>query len=345
MDIKLNINEINNVLEELNKKYIIFAPKVFKGEGRHSYTDSVRYGEIANIEEVEYKKKSQYSIKEVFLPIRHTVALKVGNKEVPMEEDKRDILIFLRSCDIHAIKRMDNAFAKDEYYMKRRKNAKFVMMECEKPWDTCFCISTGTNKTEEYSLGISFSENQVLVKVKDDELKSYFENVGLNTSFDLKFAEENEVKVKIPHIETWDMQTLNKIKNLPLWEEYSKRCVGCGACNMACGTCTCMHKEEVVINEAADIKEVIRIWGGCQVVKTSSLNKKSMAEIVPRRIRQRVMDKFYNPKLETSKEQVCVGCGRCIDICPSFISFATTVNKFSDELDKIYSEAGMNFNQ
>lgn len=70
-----------------------------------------------------------------------------------------------------------------------------------------------------------------------------------------------------------------------------------------------------------------------------------MSEIVPTRVKQRVLDKFYRPKLKESKEQICVGCGRCIDACPRFISFANTVNRVSDELDKIYKEFGREINE
>ena len=51
--------------KKLSKEYIIFAPKVFKGEGTFSDTDIVRYGEISTIEEIEFNKKSQFSYKEI----------------------------------------------------------------------------------------------------------------------------------------------------------------------------------------------------------------------------------------------------------------------------------------
>ena len=35
---------------------------------------------------------------------------------------------------------------------------------------------------------------------------------------------------------------------------------------------------------------------------------------------------------------MCVGCGRCIDRCPEFISNAAIVNKMSDAIDEIQAE-------
>ena len=99
MGYKLKVEEFNNGLKELSKKYKIFAPKVLEGKGSFSDTDVVRYAEISKIEEIEFNK-SQFSYKEVLL---HTQTLfSYRNEKEP--EDEKSILIFLRSCDIHSLK-------------------------------------------------------------------------------------------------------------------------------------------------------------------------------------------------------------------------------------------------
>ncbi|MGL6166742.1 MAG: 4Fe-4S dicluster domain-containing protein, partial [Fusobacteriaceae bacterium] len=133
---------------------------------------------------------------------------------------------------------------------------------------------------------------------------------------------------------------LDKIKNSKIWDEFKDRCIGCGSCNMACMTCTCMNTVEVPSEDSKDVIVKKRIWNGCQLVKSKALEKETLSQIVPKRVVQRVLDKFYRPKLKESKEQICVGCGRCVDVCPKNISFAATVNKFSEELDNIYKEFG-----
>ena len=35
---------------------------------------------------------------------------------------------------------------------------------------------------------------------------------------------------------------------------------------------------------------------------------------------------------------MCVGCGRCIDRCPEYISIAATVEKMSKAIDEIVAE-------
>lgn len=347
MDYKLSLNQADNVLNELQKEYRVYAPKVFEGEGRHSYTDLVKYGEIKSFSEVEYKTKSQASPKEILLPINHTLSVEINGQEIDTTKDTDDkkILILLRSCDIHGITRIDNTFMNDEYFKNRRNKVKFMAMECPTSWDTCFCVSVGTNKTDNYSLGIKFEQNNISIKVKDDEFDKYFEDNFEKDNFDIRFATENEIKLKVPNIEIWDKQALDKVKALEMWNDYKNRCIGCGACNMSCITCTCMLTTNVEHSDNKDLLEKRRTWNGCQLVKSSALKNKSMPEIVPTRVRQRVLDKFYRPKLKESKEQICVGCGRCIDACPRYISFANTVNRVSNELDKIYEEFGREINE
>ena len=73
MGYKLNKTDINNIFEDLSKEYLIYAPKLFEGEGTFSDTDRVRYGEIKTIDEIVFDKKAQYSYKEVLLPISETL--------------------------------------------------------------------------------------------------------------------------------------------------------------------------------------------------------------------------------------------------------------------------------
>lgn len=334
MDIKFSKDKVDEFLYNLSKEYDVFAPIAFKGEGRYSDVDSIRYGKINFFDEVVYDRRSDYSAKEVLLPINHLYGVKMGKQVIKVEnkEEKKKIII-LRACDIHAMERIDEKFLADDYYRNRRKNVKFMLLECPKSFDDCYCLSTETNKTENYSMAISFREKDIFIKVKDSDFNKYITGDFEETNFDVKFATENEITVNKPNIETWDNKTFTKIREMEFWNEYKNRCIGCGSCNASCPTCTCLTKKEVKV-EGSELVEIRRIWNGCQLVKSSSLKGYTLKEVVPARIRQRVLDKFYMPKTENSKEQLCVGCGRCTKICPRYISFANTVNRLSEELQK-----------
>lgn len=61
----------------------------------------------------------------------------------------------MRSYDLHAVRRLDaiylNNGPEDFYYKRLREKAVFVLMGCSETCDTGFCVSMGTNQTEEYS--------------------------------------------------------------------------------------------------------------------------------------------------------------------------------------------------
>ena len=73
MKIKLSKNEFNNSLKKLKEKYKLFAPVSLAYKGTYSDTDVVRYKEIEDIEEIELNKKSNFSPKEIVLPISETL--------------------------------------------------------------------------------------------------------------------------------------------------------------------------------------------------------------------------------------------------------------------------------
>lgn len=153
MGYKLNLENMNLALKELKKTYKIYAPKVFEGAGTFSDTDRVRYGEIERIEEIEFDKKSQFSYKETILPTRQTLFFFTENECTEAETREKPALIFLRSCEIHSLKRIDDIYLRngfeDVYYKKMRENAKFVLIGCEKSFENCFCVSMESNKTED----------------------------------------------------------------------------------------------------------------------------------------------------------------------------------------------------
>ncbi|MDF2633870.1 MAG: sulfite reductase, subunit [Pelosinus sp.] len=73
MAYKLSLIAFNQYLQNLEKEYIVFAPVVVPGKGAFTNTDSVRYEKIKKLEEVEFAVKSNFSAKEILLPITETL--------------------------------------------------------------------------------------------------------------------------------------------------------------------------------------------------------------------------------------------------------------------------------
>ena len=69
MKISLTKEDFNIALEKLKKDYRIFAPKLLPFKGTFSDTPVIRYEEINSFEEICFDQKSDFSPKEVLLPI------------------------------------------------------------------------------------------------------------------------------------------------------------------------------------------------------------------------------------------------------------------------------------
>lgn len=50
-------------------------------------------------------------------------------------------------------------------------------MDCNGGDDTCFCVSMGTNRTDDYALALKFSADGLLVQVADQSLAPYFHDM------------------------------------------------------------------------------------------------------------------------------------------------------------------------
>ena len=334
MGYKLNLENMNLALKELKKTYRIYAPKVFEGAGTFSDTDRVRYGEIESIEEIEFDKKSDFSYKEVLLPITQVLFFFTEDKVKEAEVEEKNLVVFLRSCDLHGVKRIDDIYLRngfvDPYYKKIREKTKFIVFGCEKSFENCFCVDMGTNKTDEYDCYIKVDGNEVLLDVKDkeiEELVKIFAEEDINVI--PEFVEKNEVKVNIP--ENLDLSVMDS----KMWDEYSQRCIACGRCNFVCPTCTCFTMQDVIYRDNGKVGERRRVWASCQDDGyTDMAGGHSFRRAKGERMRYKVLHKVYDYKKKWGYH-MCVGCGRCDDICPEYISFANCINKLEKAMDEV----------
>ncbi|MBC2457944.1 anaerobic sulfite reductase subunit AsrA [Clostridium beijerinckii] len=332
MGYKLSKNDINKVFEDLSKEYVVYAPKLFEGEGSFSDTDRVRYGEIKTIDDIVFDQKAQYSYKEVLLPISQTLFYFTEDSIKEADAPKKGAIIFLRSCDLHAVKRMDDIYLRngqEDYYYKRiRENAKFILMGCENSFENCFCVSMETNKNDEYNAYLKVNGDNVYVDIKDEELGNLFK---VDETLDVKpdFVTENSVKVSIT-----DNLSLDVMKS-DMWKEYSARCIACGRCNFVCPTCTCFTMQDVFYTDNGKAGERRRVWASCHVDGyTNMAGGHSFRLDKGQRMRFKVLHKVYDYKKKWGYH-MCVGCGRCDDICPEYISFSNCVNKLKDGMKEV----------
>lgn len=338
MGYTLNTAQANQVLDALRKDYTVYAPKRFRNQGRYSDTDVIRYAEVERWEDIVWDVKSDYPAKEVLTPIQQAIFYFTEDEYRESKGPKKPILVLARPCDINAQHVQAKIYAgnggyTDLYYERMRELVKFALMECPGGDDTCFCVSMGTNKTDDYSLALKFSGDGVQVQVTDDTFAPYFEGQA-EADYTPAFVEENELKVTLPDLE--DKEVRKALKNHPMWKEYNSRCISCGSCTVACSTCTCFTTRDVIYGDNPEVGERRRVTSSCQIAGFDQMaGQREFRSTAGDRMRYKVLHKFHDYKARFEDSHMCVGCGRCTHRCPEFISISATLNKVSAAVDEI----------
>lgn len=335
-------DEANIVFASLLEQYDIYAPHRYKARGRYSDTDIVQYEKVMALDEIEYKQKSDYPMKEVLSPIQQALFYFTEDEYRESKVLGKPLLIFARPCDINAMKvqsriYMGNGGFTDSYFKRMEDRVKFVLMDCMGGDDTCFCVSMGTNTTDNYAIAVKFNEDgSIKVNIKDENFKEYF-NSYKEIEFKPEFVKENELKVTVPVIK--NRQILNKLKAHKMWDEYNKRCIGCGACTIACSTCTCFTTRDLIYGDNPEVGERRRVSSSCQVDGYSTMaGGMSFRKTYGEKMRFKMLHKFHDYNERFHEGHMCVGCGRCIHRCPELISIVGTLNKMSKAIDEINQE-------
>lgn len=340
----LKEEEMNKFFAKLEEQYVLYAPVRIPAGGRYAMVDSIMYQQVHKYGEIEFRERSTYAMKEVITPITQTLFyFNDDNFTESKLVEKRDILIFARACDINAMKIQDqiyleNGDVEDIFYKRKRDKVKFALMECTEQFDGCFCCSVGANVTDMHSIAVSFGEEEANVEVNDEAFASYFEN-NQESDYEITFPTENEIKVVFPVIDNLDM--VNKLKEHPMWNEFDARCIACGACTIACSTCTCFETTDIAYTQNAHAGERRRTCSSCMVDGFDEMaGEHCFRKKSSEKYRYKILHKVYGHDARFHTGPMCVGCGRCSARCPELISYPATLDKLSKAIEEMKQGEG-----
>jgi len=321
---------MDEIFALLSETYRIYAP-VKRGK-------FIRYGEVESVEQGVWNEKSHFSPKEVFYPIVQTLLYFSENDVRESEVDDKPVIILLRPCDINGIHRLDTVFMEngghaDNYYQRLREKVKFFLMECPESFETCFCVSMGSNATDDYSVALRVNDDGVFVEVKDEAFAAVFGGEAA-CDFTPAFVTENQRKVNVPAIT--DRAMVKDIHALDMWREFDDNCIGCGGCNTVCITCSCFDTTDIIYNETSRDGERRRVWSSCMLNDYSTVaGGHNVRAKAGDRMRFKAMHKLYDYNARFGKGNMCVGCGRCDMRCPKDIHFSETIDKLAAAVENL----------
>lgn len=239
------------------------------------------------------------------------------------------VLFGAHACDIHALKILDLLYLSgypDPYYRRNREQLVVVGFGCW-PNEKCFCESLGTSTADDgFDLFLTRLEDgfQVVVgtSVGDDIVRANRHLFEPATHQDTRQYLERLRTRKNAFTLELDVTDLPLVLELkkedPVWDELGKKCLCCGSCSTVCPTCSCFNVMDEVLADGGAAR--VRTWDSClfrdyAMVAGGHSFRGDRGE--------RVRNRYYHKQEAFVREfgmPSCVGCGRCIDNCPTGIN-------------------------
>ena len=240
------------------------------------------------------------------------------------------VIFGMRPCDVAALEYLDDFYLgeyRDINYSMRRESVTIVGMNCRMPGKSCFCAATGTGPFARsgFDLMLTLDGDLCWVECATDKGESL---VGQAMVF-FRPVTEAALRARLVELEKdcreafHDLPDLSQIRTAllqgfdhPVWEEITPTCIRCTGCTAVCPTCTCFQFNEERLDAQSGRR--VRVKDSCQTAgftRNAGWHKpRSKAAAV----RHRIMDKLVYIQDRFGKKG-CVGCGRCIDVCPAGI--------------------------
>jgi sulfhydrogenase subunit beta (sulfur reductase) len=248
------------------------------------------------------------------------------------------ILFAVRPCDARSMIALDVLFLDkkpvDSQYARHRESAVVIGLSCPQMGDTCFCTIVGGAPNSKNGMDILLTEidSGFAVEIISDKGKALFADLPL-TDKEITL-EEPKVKENLPPLRK--SKEWNELFNDLYWKQLSNSCISCRTCSFVCPACRCFDVRDELISIKPNSKqyERLRAWDAC----TASGYRRIAGGHNPRdtqekRLRNRFFCKFvYYP--EDFGPMGCVGCGRCIDACPTGINILEVIENVDKLLDK-----------
>jgi sulfhydrogenase subunit beta (sulfur reductase) len=263
----------------------------------------------------------------------------------PDDEPAPVAFVGVRSCDLHAIAKLDRVFIGGRYvdpaYEARRGRVFVVAVNCGVAGGTCFCVSMGTGPRA------TFGYDVVLTELLEDGRRGYLADAGSDRGSELlgrlaareATAQEEAEGDRIVERTAASMgrsldttglpELLARNRDHPRWDDVAERCLTCGNCTMVCPTCFCTTVEDVTDLTGAEA-ERRQVWDSCFTLDFSHLHGGGVRTTPKGRYRH-----WLTHKLGTWHDQFgssgCVGCGRCITWCPASIDITEEAAALREE--------------
>ncbi len=293
--------------------------------------------------------KTVKSPKDAFFPQFETLYMcRTEEKKLQIQpqalKDKEFVVFGMRACDVQGVKVLDKVFLSDpvdSYYRARREHGILVAIACHEPEESCFCKVFGVDAAEPDADVAAWMIGEDLIwkplTEKGERLtESVKELLQPADGAEEKVQKEQEqiraILEKLPYthlsLEGWNGDATDEKFNSPVWETLYKPCLGCGTCTFVCPTCQCYDIKDY---KTADGVQRYRCWDSCMYSDFTLMAGGNNRTTQLQRFRQRFMHKLVYFPANNEGMYSCVGCGRCVEKCPSALNIVKVIKAFEKQ--------------
>ena len=262
----------------------------------------------------------------------------------PRPAEMEQVLFGVQPCDAAGLMRLDDVFLGDgdgdQLYADRRRRTAVVSLACAVARPECFCTAVGgaPDGTDGSDAQLLPAPDGYLLRAltpKGRELLGGLDS-GWQVTTDKDWA---QARAQAERVATEIGRSplpgdlpgrLMGAFGLPIWSTLAERCLGCGICAYVCPSCSCF---DITDQANAYCGTRCRSWDTCTLAGfTRHASGHNPRPDQPSRFRQRVLHKFAYFPLESEGRLMCVGCGRCVALCPVGMDIRSAVDNTATEV-------------
>ena len=337
---RIQIDALPSLLAAMAEGSDLFLPVKKAGKTNYALWTAQCEPDLATLKTVK-------SPKDVFFPQSenlYTCENNDGKLSVTPEKlrDTPFVVFGMRPCDVRAVAVLDKVFLSepaDSFYAARRQLGTIVSLACARPESSCFCTAFGidcaapegdvaTWLTGDFLYWLPQSEKGTALTQRLSALLEPCGEEAVAKEQEAIRAIRDRLPLKDLSLSKWGAEAAEKYFDSPLWEELYKPCLACGTCTFVCPTCQCYDIKDFDTGSGV---QRYRCWDSCMYSDFTMMAHGNNRTSQMQRFRQRFLHKLAYFPANNGGMFSCVGCGRCVDKCPSRLNIVKVIKAFEKE--------------
>lgn len=254
---------------------------------------------------VAFGKRCRLPLKKILLPANEPVWENRDGAYLRVPAGPSVAVLGLPLCELQGAWYLDQVFADEAEYQRRRSKIVLVGCACE-PLESCQC-------REEMSFHGDYFISGERLWLLNEETKA----LPWLQRFVIGAPQNKPLPWPEPHSKTTPVLSIKQFTDnidSVVWEDESRRCLSCGACSAICPTCYCFDLLDELSLKGDTNRQ--RAWDNCFFPEHGQVAgghdfRAGRAE--------RLKFRYEHKKLGFGSLRgidSCTGCGRCREACP-----------------------------